>query len=277
MFLKRMIRRRLITLPALIILLAVTLTSVFAPFVAPHDPQITNARERLRPPSSAHILGTDRYGRDMMSRVIFSGRYSLSIALAVTLVALGGGAVAGLLAGYFKRLEAPIMRVVDSLMAMPSLLVALALVAIWGPGFGNVVLALGITYMPRIARVTRASVLTVREEMFVEASRAMAAGTARILLKHILPNVVSPLIVQSTLVFAFALVAEASLSYLGVGIPSHLPTWGGAISDGRDYMRVAPWLTVYPGGVLMLVVLSVNLLGDALRDALDPRLARLTS
>lgn len=277
MFLKRMVRRRLITLPALIILLAVILTAVFAPFVAPYDPQITNARERLRPPSSAHILGTDRYGRDMMSRVIFSGRYSLSIALAVTLVALGGGAVAGLLAGYFKRLEAPIMRVVDSLMAMPSLLVALALVAIWGPGFGNVVLALGITYMPRIARVTRASVLTVREEMFVEASRAMAAGTARILFKHILPNVVSPLIVQSTLVFAFALVAEASLSYLGVGIPSHLPTWGSAISDGRDYMRVAPWLTVYPGGVLMFVVLSVNLLGDALRDALDPRLARLTS
>jgi peptide/nickel transport system permease protein len=223
-------------------------------------------------PSEAHWLGTDRFGRDILSRTLYGARVSLRIGLAVACVtALMGGAV-GALAGFVRRLDGPVMRVMDALMAFPAVLLAIALAAALGPSEINAILALSIAYVPRTARVMRAGVMVVREFPFVEGAQAIGASSTRVLLRHVLPNALAPLVVQQTYVFALAVLAEAVLSFLGVGPPPPTPTLGGIISEGRDYIQEAPWISIVPGVGIALTVLGLNLMGDGLRDALDPRL-----
>ena len=246
--------------------------AAFAPQIAPYNPDKPKPLNRLQQPSLRHPFGTDRYGRDVLSRVIFGARLSLFIGLSVALFVLFFGGISGLFAGYSSLADSIIMRVMDALMAMPSMMLALALVAAFKPGFTNVIVALGITYMPRLARVTRAAVLEIRERTYVEAARALGADTPRILLVHISYNVLSPVLVQLTITFAFSILIEASLSFLGVGVPPYVPSWGSIIAQGRDYLVTAPWLTTFPGIFIVATVLSVNLLGDGIRDVMDPRL-----
>jgi len=249
--------------------------AIFSPIIAPYSPKDTKPRDRLLPPSSSHLFGTDKYGRDILSRVIFGARISLSIGFLVAITVLVFGTFLGLISGFFSAADPIIMRVMDALMAIPSLILALALVAVWGAGFRNVVIALGITYTPRLARIARASTLRIKEEGFIEAANASGAGIYRLLFIHILPNIISPILVHITITFAFALLTEAALSFLGVGVPPQVPSWGSIIAAGRDYIVRAPWMIVFPGLAIVLTVLSVNMIGDAIRDLVDPKLRRL--
>jgi peptide/nickel transport system permease protein len=219
-----------------------------------------------------HWLGTDRAGRDVLSRIVHGSQVSLRIGLMVVLFTGVCGAVIGGLAGYFRHLDNVVMRVMDAMMAFPGILLAIAIAAVLGPSEFNAVLALSITYTPRTARVARAAVLVVREMPYVEAARAVGAGHARILLTHVLPNGLTPLIVQLSYIFAIAILAEAVLSFIGVGPPPPLPTFGNIIADGRDFVQEAPWICLYPGLAIAVAVLGLNLIGDGLRDALDPRM-----
>lgn len=250
----------------------VALCGLLAAWIAPYDPLRNNFRARLAAPSAAHWLGTDRFGRDILSRTLHGAQVSLRIGLAVAgVTGLVGGAV-GALAGFAQRLDGPLMRFMDALMAFPAVLLAIALAAALGPSEINAILALSIAYVPRTARVMRAGVLVVRELPFVEGARAIGASSTRTLLRHVLPNALAPLVVQQTYVFALAVLAEAVLSFLGVGPPPPTPTLGGIISEGRDYIQEAPWISIVPGVGIALTVLGLNLMGDGLRDALDPRL-----
>ncbi|PWS38164.1 peptide ABC transporter permease [Falsiroseomonas bella] len=251
---------------------AVAVCGLLADWLAPYDPLRNNFRTRFQPPSETFWFGTDRFGRDILSRTLFGIQVSLRIGLGVALVtALVGGAI-GAVAGFWRRADGPIMRVMDALMAFPAVLLAIALAAALGPSELNVIVALSIAYVPRTARVMRAGVLVVREFPFVEGARAIGASPTRVLLRHVLPNAMAPLVVQQTYVFALAVLAEAVLSFLGVGPPPPTPTLGGVIADGRDFIQEAPWISITPGVVIALVVLGLNLMGDGLRDALDPRL-----
>ncbi|HLN13217.1 MAG TPA: ABC transporter permease, partial [bacterium] len=218
------------------------------------------------------LLGTDDLGRDLYARMLYGGRVSLSIAMSTGIGAGLAGTAIGLTAGYFRRIDIPLMLLMDGLMAFPAILLALAIVAALGPGYLNVSLALALVYTPRIARVARGSVLVVREMDYVETARAIGARSGRILWRYLLPNILAPVLVQTTLLLAFALLAEASLSFLGVGGPGESISWGGIIAEGRLDLDVAPWLMLYPGIAIAVTVLAVNILGDALRDTLDPRL-----
>jgi len=250
----------------------VALCGLLAAWLAPFDPLRNNFRTRFQPPSENFWFGTDRFGRDILSRTLFGIQVSLRIGLGVAvLTGLLGGAI-GAVAGFVRRLDGPLMRVMDALMAFPAVLLAIALAAALGPSELNVIVALSIAYVPRTARVMRAGVLVVREFPFVEGARAIGASPARVLLRHVLPNAMAPLVVQQTYVFALAVLAEAVLSFLGVGPPPPTPTLGGVIADGRDFIQEAPWISMTPGVVIALVVLGLNLMGDGLRDALDPRL-----
>ncbi|WP_137181577.1 ABC transporter permease [Roseomonas sp. AR75] len=250
----------------------VALCGLLAAWLAPYDPLRNNFRTRFQPPSELFWFGTDRFGRDILSRTLFGIQVSLRIGLGVALLtAVIGGAI-GAVAGFWARADGPIMRVMDALMAFPAVLLAIALAAALGPSELNVIVALSIAYVPRTARVMRAGVLVVREFPFVEGARAIGASPARVLLRHVLPNAMAPLVVQQTYVFALAVLAEAVLSFLGVGPPPPTPTLGGVIADGRDFIQEAPWISITPGVVIALVVLGLNLMGDGLRDALDPRL-----
>jgi peptide/nickel transport system permease protein len=251
---------------------AVAICGLLAAWLAPFDPLRNNFRTRLRPPDEMFWFGTDRFGRDILSRTLFGIQVSLRIGLGVALLtAVAGGAI-GAVAGFWRKADGPIMRVMDALMAFPAVLLAIALAAALGPSELNVILALSIAYVPRTARVMRAGVLVVREFPFVEGARAIGASPLRVLVRHVLPNAMAPLVVQQTYVFALAVLAEAVLSFLGVGPPPPTPTLGGIISDGRDFIQEAPWISLAPGVVIALVVLGLNLMGDGLRDALDPRL-----
>jgi peptide/nickel transport system permease protein len=250
----------------------ILLAGLFADWLAPHDPLRNNFRMRLKPPDELHWFGTDRFGRDVLSRVLHGVNVSLRIGGAVALVTAIIGGLIGALAGYVTRLDAPLMRLMDALMAFPAVLLAIALAAALGPSEVNVIIALAVAYVPRTARVMRAGVLVVREFPYVEGARAIGATHARILLRHVLPNAMAPLLVQQTYVFALAVLAEAVLSFLGVGPPPPTPTLGGVIAEGRDYIQEAPWVSLAPGGAIALLVLGLNLMGDGLRDALDPRL-----
>ncbi|WP_270935144.1 ABC transporter permease [Falsiroseomonas oryzae] len=251
---------------------AVALCGLLAAWLAPFDPLRNNFRTRFRPPDEVFWFGTDRFGRDILSRTLHGIQVSLRIGLGVAvLTALAGGAI-GAVAGFFRRVDGPVMRLMDALMAFPAVLLAIALAAALGPSELNVIVALSIAYVPRAARVMRAGVLVVREFPFVEGARAIGASPARVLLRHVLPNAMAPLVVQQTYVFALAVLAEAVLSFLGVGPPPPTPTLGGIIADGRDFIQEAPWISLTPGVVIALVVLGLNLMGDGLRDALDPRL-----
>ena len=250
----------------------VVLMALSAGLVAPHDPLQNNYRYRLGTPTRIYLLGTDGYGRDVLSRVLYGARVSLRIGLMV--VALNGilGTLIGSTAGYFRRLDNVIMRVMDGLMAFPAILLAIALAAVLGASEFNVVLALTAAYAPRTARIVRASVLVIREMEYVQAAIAVGAGYLRLLFRHILTNSMAPLIVQLTFIFAVSVLAEAVLSFIGVGPPPPTPTWGNIIADGRNYIREAPWISILPGIAIGLTVLGLNLLGDGLRDVLDPRM-----
>lgn len=250
----------------------VVLSAVFATWLAPFDPMRNNFRTRFIVPNDTFWLGTDRFGRDVLSRTLHGGQVSLRIGLGVALFTGLVGGLIGALAGFVRRLDDPLMRFMDALMAFPAVLLAIALAAALGPSEMNVILALSIAYVPRTARVMRAGVMVVREFPFVEGARAIGASPGRVLFRHILPNAMAPLVVQQTYVFALAILAEAVLSFLGVGPPPPTPTLGGIIAEGRDYIQEAPWISLVPGVAIAMTVLGLNLMGDGLRDALDPRL-----
>jgi peptide/nickel transport system permease protein len=251
---------------------AIVLVALFADWIAPHDPVRNNFRYRLGAPNAIHWLGTDRFGRDILSRIIHGTRVSLRIGLMVVAATGIMGAILGALAGYFRAADGPIMRVMDGLMAFPGILLAVSLAAALGPSETNAAIALTVAYTPRTARIVRAAVLVVREMEYVEAARALGAGHLHILARHILPNSLTPLVVQCTYIFALSILAEAVLSFIGVGPPPPTPSLGGVIADGRDYMLEAPWISLFPGLMIAITVLGLNLLGDGLRDVLDPRM-----
>jgi peptide/nickel transport system permease protein len=270
----RQLFRRRIVMGAAIALVLVVLMSVFAGVLSGFDPNETAVSQRLSQPSAEHLLGTDELGRDLFTRIAFGGRYSLSIALLTALGAMAAGTVFGLIAGFFRPLDAPVMRVVDAMMSFPDILLAIALVGILGPSMLNVVLALVLVYTPRVARVVRASTLVVRELLFVEAARALGISTLRILWRHVLPNLMSPILVQASFIFAYAILAEAALSFLGVGVPPEIPTWGTMVAGSQQYAHQALWIVLFPGLAIILTALSLQLVGDGIRDLLDPRLRK---
>ncbi|MFO1138755.1 MAG: ABC transporter permease [Paracoccus sp. (in: a-proteobacteria)] len=259
---------------AAIMLLGVVLLTIFSPWIATHDPLAMDPMMRLKPPSEEHLLGTDGFGRDLFSRMILGGRISLQIGISAAVVALVLGVVIGLVAGYFRLADAIIMRAMDALMAMPSILIAIALVALNGPSIGSVIIAITIPEMPRVVRLVRSVVLTAREEPYVEAAMALGSSTPKILFQHLLPNTMAPMIVQGTYVIASAILTEALLSFLGAGISTEIPTWGNIMAEGRQYFRINPGIILWPGLLLTICVLSINLIGDAVRDALDPRMKK---
>jgi len=257
-----------------IILLLFALTAVFAPQIAPYEPTKINFRAILAPPSADHWMGTDGFGRDILSRVIYGTQVSLRIGLLVVLFTGVLGTLLGTLASYIGWLDGLIMRSLDGLMAFPGVLLAIALAAALNPSEQNAVIALTVTFTPRTARIVRASVLVVKRMQYVEAAQAIGAGHGRIIFRYILANALSPLIVQLTFVFAVSIIAEAILSFLGVGPPPPAPSLGNIIADGRSYIQEAWWIAVFPGVVIAIVVLGLNLMGDGLRDVLDPRQRR---
>lgn len=266
--------RRPPAVAGLVILAIVVALALAADFVAPYAPTKLSIVARLRPPSTLNLFGTDEFGRDVLSRTIYAGRVSLAVGGAVVVVAALIGVTLGLFAGYFRRLDGPLSRLIDAMMAFPDILLAIALVAALGPTAVNVVLALGIVYAPRVARVVRASTLVIRELAYVEAARALGVPTPVILVRHVLRNLASPIMVQGSFIFANAILAEAGLSFLGVGVSPDIPTWGTMIAMGRQFMDQAGWIMWFPGIAIVASVMSLQLVGDALRDLLDPRLSR---
>lgn len=268
--LRKALRSKMLVLGASLTLL-MTVAALLAPLLATHDPLKTNIRNRLSPPDSAHIMGTDQNGRDVYSRIVYGARVSLSVGLGVVVLTTVFGALLGLVSGYMRRLDGPLMRVMDGIMAFPGILLALAIIAALGNNPFNVVLALTATYTPRTARVVRGAVLTLREIAYVEAARSLGSSDGRIMFRHILPNTLSPILVQATYILARAVLAEAALSYIGAGISPPQPSWGNILADGQLYMYVAPWITVFPGLFIVVTVIGLNLFGDGLRDVFDPR------
>ncbi|AWK90057.1 ABC transporter permease [Azospirillum thermophilum] len=275
LLLRRLFRRRLV-LVAMVVLGAILAVAAAAPWAAPYDPMKMDILGRLKPPSAAHWFGTDEFGRDVLSRVMQGAQISLLVGILVVIVATALGTLLGLAAGYVRALDGVLMRLTDALMAFPDILLAIAFMAALGPSLYNVVLALGIVYTPRVARVVRAAALVLREMPYVEAATALGATTPRIVFLHILPNLLSPVVVQATFIFAYAILTEAALSFLGVGVPPTTPTWGNMIAGAQQYFQQADWLVMFPGIAIVLTVLSLQVVGDGLRDALDPRLQKVT-
>ena len=269
--LRTLFRRRIVLLAAVALGLVVALALVAGP-LSGFDPNETAVSQRLARPSMAHWLGTDELGRDLFARIAFGGRTSLTVAALTAVGAVAAGTLMGLVAGFFRHLDAALMRVVDAMMSFPDILLAIALVGIVGSSMLNVVFALVLVYTPRVARVVRASTLVVRELTFVEAARAVGVPTPRILWRHVLPNLVSPITVQGTFIFAYAILAEAALSFLGVGVPPETPTWGPMVAGSQPYVHQALWIVLFPGLAIIVTALSLQLLGDGVRDLLDPRL-----
>ncbi|MEM4311674.1 MAG: ABC transporter permease [Nitrososphaerales archaeon] len=256
-----------------ILLFIVILVALLAPIIAPYDPNKISSEERLNPPNLTHFFGTDELGRDIFSRIVWGARISLFVGLISVTIALGGGLILGLLAGYYRRyVDEFISRIVDILLSFPAILLALLIVTVLGPSIPNIALTVGIIYMPQFARIVRAGALSVREKDFVQAAIAAGDGDLRIMIVEILPNTLAPLIVQSSITFAFAILTEAALSFLGLGVPPPHPAWGSMLYDARGYMEIAPWMTMFPGFAIFLTVLAFNMFGDGLRDILDPRL-----
>jgi peptide/nickel transport system permease protein len=256
----------------LVTLTVLVLASLLAPLLAPYDPVAIRLADKLQPPSSAHLLGTDYFGRDVLSRVLHGGRISLTVGVLVVAVAMMIGVPLALVAGFLGgRVDNLLMRLMDAFLTFPPLLLAVAIVGSLGPDIRNVMLALGIVNVPVFARLVRGSTLAVREDVFVTAARALGAGSLRIVFSHILPNVVAPIVVQMSVTFSGAIIAEASLSFLGLGAQPPLPSWGRDLSEARRYLEDASWLLTVPTAAIMIGVLSVNFIGDGLRDAMDPR------
>jgi peptide/nickel transport system permease protein len=254
------------------ILLLLTAAALFAPVVAPYDPLGQNLDQDLIPRSSEHWLGTDKLGRDILSRIIYGGRISLLVGITTVVLSLAIGIVIGSLSGYFGGwIDQMLMRLVDILMAFPGILLAIAFTAVLGPGLDHVILALCLIGWTSYARLVRGEILSLRERDFIQAARSLGCRPKRIILRHLLPNLLPPLLIQSTFGLAAAIVAEGSLSFLGLGVEPPTPSWGAMLNDGRQFLLVAPHLTTYPGLGLMITVLALNLIGDALQDRLDRR------
>jgi peptide/nickel transport system permease protein len=271
----RVLIRRKIAVIGLILMLIVALVGALAPLIA-SDPQRIDVVARLVAPGDMHWFGTDDLGRDVFSRVVFGARLSLGVGAAVVVFAFVVGLLSGLVAGFYHGLDNTIMRFMDGLMAFPAIVLAVALMAALGPSVLNVILAIGVVYAPRVARVVRGSVLVVREMAYVEAARALGASDRMLVLRHVLPNCLSPVIVQGSFIFAAAVLTEAALSFLGVGVPPYVPSWGNILAEGRLYLQQAPWLVIYPGLAIMATIFGLNLLGDAVRDLLDPKVRGLS-
>ena len=256
----------------LFILLIAVLMAIFAPFISTDEPKALDPVNRLQPPSAEAFFGTDSVGRDVYSRTIYGSQLSLAIGALVTVLTILVGVVIGIVSGYYKLADNIVMRFMDGLMAFPSFLLAIALVALLGASIPNVVIALAVVETPRVVRIVRGSVLSLRERQYVEGALAVGARPLRILFTHIFPNLVAPLTVQATFVFALAILVEAGLSFLGAGVPPDVPSWGNMMGDANLLKQLAPWMIFFPGLFLSLTVLGANLLGDGLRDTLDPRL-----
>ncbi len=254
-----------------IVIVLMVLMAIFAPWIAPKDPKYIDPSVRLLGPGEGHRFGTDDFGRDVLSRVIYGARVSLLIGAGVTFCSAVIGSVLGLVAGYYPRFDTPVMRVMDGMMAFPSILLAIAIMASLGPSTRNVFIALTVVYVPTIARLVRGSTLVLKQQPFVESARCVGMRDHSILGKYVFPNALSPLIVQCTFVLAFAIISEASLSFLGAGVPPDVPSWGNMLRDGQKLIQRAWWMAVFPGIFLVITVLAFNILGDGLRDALDPR------
>ena len=269
----RRLRRQPLSMFAAAIVAILILTAIFGSMLTPYDPNTIDMANRFAPPSLAHLFGTDDFGRDILSRVMVGARVSLMVGIIAVSISAVIGTFFGILAGYTGRLvDEVIMRAMDILFAFPAILLAIAIMAALGRGIGNAMIAIGIVYIPIFARIARGSVLSVREEDFVDAARAVGSSDSRIMFKHIFPNTTSPLIVEVTLSLSFAILAEAALSFFGLGTQPPDPSWGRMLSEGRAYFQQSVWLAIFPGLAIMLTVLGFNLLGDGLRDALDPRL-----
>lgn len=256
---------------SLVFLLLMVIVAVLAPLIAPVDPGFVDPLVRLSGPSADHWFGTDDLGRDIFSRVVYGARVSLLVGFAVMVGSTILGSLLGLVAGYYPRIDVPLMRVMDAMEAFPSILLAIAIMAAFGSAVENVIIALSVVYTPNIARLVRGTTLMNSRELYVESARVIGMRDFSIMRKYILMNSLSPLIVQCTFVVAFAILAEASLSFLGAGVPPDVPTWGGMVSAGQPRLQQAWWASVFPGAFLFVAVLAINLIGDGLRDALDPR------
>lgn len=272
-FVRRLLRRKTVAI-GLCILAIFVLLAVLAPWIAPYSPYKLSIINRLKPPSDTYWFGTDEFGRDVFSRTIYAGRLSLLVGACVVALSSLIGVTLGLLAGFFPRLDTPIARLIDAMMAFPDILLAIALVAALGPSLTTVIVALSVVYAPRLARIVRASTLVIRELPYIEAAHALGISTTHIIIRHVLRNLMSPILVQATFLFASAMLAEAGLSFLGVGVSPEIPTWGTMIAAGRQYVDQADWMTLFPGFAIILSVLSLQIVGDGLRDMLDPRLQK---
>jgi len=269
----RMLVKNRVAMAGLAILLLLALISILAPFLAPYDPDEVDILSQLRGPNAQHVMGTDLFGRDILSRIFWGGRITLVVGLISVGIAAAIGIVLGLVAGYYGRfLDSIIMRFIDILLAFPRILLALTIVGMLGPGLLNVMIAVGVAGITGYARLVRGSVLSAKEQIYVDAARVVGCPDGKILFRHLLPNVIGPVIVLATLDVGSAILSASSLSFLGLGVQPPASEWGAMLNEGRQYLRAAPWITLFPGLAIMISVLSINMLGDGLRDALDPRL-----
>ena len=270
----RILRRHPTMIAGGVLLLLMVLIGAFAPVLGTSDPLNINPIERLRAPSGDHWFGTDMLGRDVYSRTLYGSRISLAVGICVALVSTSVGLLIGVFSGYNRIVDSVVMRVMDGLMAIPAILLAIALMALTKASVYAVIVAISIPEIPRVVRLVRGLVLTIRENAYVEAANALGAGFLRVVMRHILPNTLTPLIVQGTYICASAVIFEAYLSFLGAGTPPEIPSWGNIMAEGRIYIQLGFWIVLFPGICLGLTVLAINLLGDGLRDTLDPRLAK---
>ena len=268
----RMFRRNRLAVVALIFVVILCLLAVVSPWVVPYDPAEQNVRNSLQPPSADHWFGTDQWGRDIFSRVVVGSRVSLAVGLVAVAILITVGVLVGSLAGYYRRLDGPLMRFVDMIMSIPGFFLLLTIVALFGPSLFNTMLIIGLISWMGTARLVRGQMLSLREKEFVEAARSIGVPNNKIITRHLLANTMAIIIVQATLFMAQAILIESSLSYLGLGAQPPTPSWGVMLSQGRDYMRQGWWGTVFPGLAIFVTVMAFNFLGDGLRDALDPRL-----
>lgn len=269
----RRMRKSRTAIFGIIIIILFTLVAFLAPFISPYDPLEQNFIKSFRPPSAEHYLGTDEFGRDVFSRIIYGARISLQIGFVAVFISLIVGVSVGLIAGYYGGwLDMAVMRVMDLMLSFPYILLALVIMSILGPGIYNAMVAIGIVYVPQYARIVRSSVLSVKKKEYVIAAKALGANDFRIILKHIFLNSMAPIIIQTTLSIGRAIINAAGLSFLGLGAQPPTPEWGAMLSNGQDFLRNAPWIATFPGIAIALLVLGFNLVGDGLRDAFDPRL-----
>lgn len=269
----RRLKKDKVAVISMFVLLAIVLVAILAPVLAPYGYEIQDKRHALEGSSSAHLLGTDRLGRDILSRLLYGARYSLAMGFIATAISSVFGIILGSIAGYYgKWVDSLIMRFLDIYQGIPMMLLTVTLAAVLGPSLRNAIIALGVSFIPGIARLMRASILTVREKEYIEAAQSVNAGDSYIIRKHIIPNAIAPIIVSITMSIGTCIMSGAQLSFVGLGVQAPIPEWGAMISDARNYMRGNPTLALYPGLCIMITVLAFNLLGDGLRDAMDPRL-----